>query len=337
MSRILYEQYKDALRRGHVAALRGRLEIAAIAYQEAAELAPDRALPHASLASVLHRLGRTEAAEAAYGTALRQVPHDEGALRGRAVLLAELGRRSEAAADFEQLATVLEESDRVIDAGDAARRALELAESRARRQTVERLVARLRALDADPAATEALRLAIRLLDPPVERAAEHVSEASPDSESGAARDPSGADARPVDDPMPGSDHSAGPEPSVAPPIIDLAARRAEAEEFLDAGDMTGARAVLVGLASGYRAAGLHDAALDAGFQLLTIDPSDSAVQLEFAASQFDRGWGEIAEEKVRLLARLADLDADPAAAAAIAAFAAERRGPRRRRGDDRDR
>ena len=36
MSDALYERYKDALRRGHVAALRGRLDEALAAYREAA-------------------------------------------------------------------------------------------------------------------------------------------------------------------------------------------------------------------------------------------------------------------------------------------------------------
>ena len=60
MSEVLYEQYKDALRRGHVAALRGRLDAAAAAYREAARIAPDRALPHVGLGGVLARLGRTD-------------------------------------------------------------------------------------------------------------------------------------------------------------------------------------------------------------------------------------------------------------------------------------
>ena len=45
MSDALYERYKEALRRGHVAALRGRDAAALEAYSEAARLAPDRALP----------------------------------------------------------------------------------------------------------------------------------------------------------------------------------------------------------------------------------------------------------------------------------------------------
>ncbi|HXG40881.1 MAG TPA: hypothetical protein VNJ28_08060, partial [Candidatus Limnocylindrales bacterium] len=55
-----YERYKDALRRGHVALLRNRLEVALAAYAEAAAIAPERALPHASLGSVYLRLGRPD-------------------------------------------------------------------------------------------------------------------------------------------------------------------------------------------------------------------------------------------------------------------------------------
>ena len=66
----LYERYKDVLRRGHVAALRGRLDAAVLAYTEAAELAPDRPLPHASLGGVLLRLERPTEALAAYEAAL---------------------------------------------------------------------------------------------------------------------------------------------------------------------------------------------------------------------------------------------------------------------------
>ncbi len=60
MSEVLYEQYKDALRRGHVAALRGQLDAAAAAYREAARIAPDRALPYVGLGGVLTRLGRAD-------------------------------------------------------------------------------------------------------------------------------------------------------------------------------------------------------------------------------------------------------------------------------------
>ena len=141
MSEVLYEQYKDALRRGHVAALRGRLDAAAAAYREAARIAPDRALPYVGLGGVLTRLGRADDALTAYGLALDRAPSDEGAMHGRADVLASLGRRAEAAETLDRLALILERDGRLADACDVARRALELAESRGRRQHVESLVA----------------------------------------------------------------------------------------------------------------------------------------------------------------------------------------------------
>ena len=126
MSEVLYEQYKDALRRGHVAALRGRLDVAAAAYREAARIAPDRALPYVGLGGVLTRLGKSDEALAAYATALERAPTDEGAMHGRADVLAALGRRSEAAETLDRLAAILERDGRLADACDVARGALEL-------------------------------------------------------------------------------------------------------------------------------------------------------------------------------------------------------------------
>ena len=94
MSEVLYEQYKDALRRGHMAALRGRLDVAAAAYREASRIAPDRALPYVGLGGVLSRLGKAEDALTAYSSALDRAPTDEGAMHGRADVLAALGRRA---------------------------------------------------------------------------------------------------------------------------------------------------------------------------------------------------------------------------------------------------
>ncbi len=84
MSDALYERYKDALRRGHVAALRGRPEEALSAYREAVEIAPERALPYTSLGGVLAKSARYDEAVAAYDHALARAPRDEAALRGRA-------------------------------------------------------------------------------------------------------------------------------------------------------------------------------------------------------------------------------------------------------------
>ena len=60
MSDALYERYKEALRRGHVAAQKGREADALDAYSEAASLAPDRALPLVAIGGVLRRLGKTD-------------------------------------------------------------------------------------------------------------------------------------------------------------------------------------------------------------------------------------------------------------------------------------
>ena len=84
MSGSLYEGYKEALRRGHVAALRGRHDVALQAYREAARIAPDRALPYVGMGGVLAKLDRADEALAAYRAALSRAPDEEGALRGRA-------------------------------------------------------------------------------------------------------------------------------------------------------------------------------------------------------------------------------------------------------------
>ncbi len=307
MSQILYEQYKDALRRGHVAALRGRLDIAVAAYEAAAAIAPDRALPHASLGAVLARLGRFDAAEAAYAAALQRAPGDETALRGRAEMRAGHGARLDAAGDFEALAEALERAGRTVDACDAARRALELAESRTRRRTVERLAALLREQDTDPAAAEALRLAMQLLEP-VRVAPRQVAEDEGEIGSAAAEsgDPGAA--------------SVPTEPIAEEHPLDAVATLLEAEAQLDASDLAGARTTLLALASHQRAMGRLDAALDACFVLMAIDPYDTELQLEITANQLARGWSSLAGEKVRLLTRLAELDEDAAAAGAVAVF-----------------
>ena len=58
MSEALYERYKDALRRGHVAVLHDRHTAALAAYTAAAGIASDRALPLVAIGGVLTRLGK---------------------------------------------------------------------------------------------------------------------------------------------------------------------------------------------------------------------------------------------------------------------------------------
>ncbi len=327
MSQALYEQYKEALRRGHLAALRGRLDAAEAAYRAAAAIAPDRALPYVSLGGVLRRLERLDEALAAYGVALSLAPEDDGALRGRAELQADQGRRAEAALDFERLAGVLEGAGRLTDAADAARRALELAESRSRRREMERLGGLLRDSGEDRSAVDALDRALRILE-------------AVDASTGRSAGTPAADSAPLgveESAVPGPEPGPGPEPEAdlpaepepgpepeAPSGPDLAVLRAVADALLDSGDLAGASERLLALAAIHRAAGRHDAAMDACLTLLAMTPSDHRLQREIAAIQLDQGWTSVAVEKLRLLARLADLDGDAEARAALAAFAAER-------------
>ncbi len=201
-SNSLYERYKDALRRGHVAALRGRFDAAVDAYGEAATIAPDRALPHVSVGGILVKMGRMVDAVPAYQRALDLAPRDEMALRGMADAQTRLGRRTAAGATLDRLADTLEAAGRLADATDAARRALELAESRARRTQVESLVERLRiASPSDESAMRALDQALRLLEPP-SAPAEVAAEASAGSPDEGAAATEGAEATPpADEPV----------------------------------------------------------------------------------------------------------------------------------------
>ena len=165
MSDARYDQYREALRLGHVATQHDHHDAAAAAYRDATRLAPDRALPFIGLAGALASLGRRDEAIAAYTAALDRAPDDTTALRGGADALAAAGRRAAAAELLDRLTVVLERDGRVADACDAAREALELAEARGRRRTVERLVRRLEgAAPDDAAAVESTERARQALD-----------------------------------------------------------------------------------------------------------------------------------------------------------------------------
>ena len=139
MSGSLFDQYKAALRRGHLAALAGNLDEALEAYRAAGRLVPDRALPVASQGTVLHRLDRWPEAADAFERALQLAPDDEAALRARAIARDERGLRSGAAGDYEKLAFVLDVAGRAADAADAARKAANLEPSAAREALADRL------------------------------------------------------------------------------------------------------------------------------------------------------------------------------------------------------
>ena len=302
MSEVPYERYKDALRIGHVAALRGRLDAAAAAYREAASIAPDRALPYVGLGGVLSRLGRADQALDAYASALDRAPTDEGALHGRADVLAATGRPAEAAETLDRLAAVLEREGRLADACDVARRALELAESRGRRRQVEGLIAQLRTATGDSSAAEALARALSVLEiVPGDR---RPGSAAPTEEG------TTDDARsPVDS---------------TPKVPDPALLTLAVEEALEAGDLEGARRRALVAAAGHRAVGQYQAAMDACYQALAIRPSDPEVHLALAELYLDRGWRGPAADKLVLLGRLALLTGDGATRARLCYLAAAR-------------
>ena len=303
MSQSVYERYKDALRRGHVAALRGKLDVAIAAYLEAASIAPDRPLPHASLGGILLRSGRAGEAGEAYDRALALGPRDESALRGRADAMVALGRPFEAAEALDRLADVLDASGRVADACDAARRALELAESKDRRRQVQALVGRLRTSVGDEKAERSLARALRILEPPV------VEEATIRDGAG------GGVATPPDEPAEpeaaqGDESAAGAEPPAEP--VDGNAIGAAAEEALAAGDHDAARVGLLAAAAAHRSVGRSVAAIDACYLALAIAPDDVDLHLLLAELYLERGWRGPAADKLVLLARLASLAEDGA-------------------------
>jgi tetratricopeptide (TPR) repeat protein len=308
MSESLYERYKDALRRGHVAAMHGRTEVALAAYVEAATIAPDRALPHASIGSVYLRAGRHRDALPAFDAALARSADDEAALGGRAAALEALGRPADAASTLDELAAVQDAAGRLADACDTARRALALAESRPRRRAVEGLVARLREADASDAGAAALERAVRVLEAtaPADRAPDH-------DEGRAAGD--GAEASPPLPPVP-------PVPSLGESIAltDLA------DAAVARGDATEARRLLLEAAAGHARAGRPDAALDACATAVALGPADPDAHLALAELYLERGWRGLAGEKLDLLGRLAELTADDDTRERIRAIA----GPARR-------
>jgi len=302
----LYERYKDALRRGHVAALRGRLDAAVDAYGQASTIAPDRPLPHAAIAGILVRMGRHPEALAAFDRALALAPRDEPALRGRADLLAELGRRVEAAATLDLLADALDGAGRVPEASDAARRALELAESKDRRRHVQSLVVKLRESAGDEAAERALAQVLHLLEPDVLEPGA-ADEAVETSGTGPAPEP-----------------EAEPEPEPEPEPIDALAVGAAAEDALYAGDVAGARDGLLPAAAAHRAAGRAVAAIDACYLALAIAPADVDLHILLAELYIEQGWRTPAIDKLLLLGHLAGLAEDAETRGRLCALAAER-------------
>jgi tetratricopeptide (TPR) repeat protein len=296
-----YERYKDALRVGHVAALHGRLDEALAAYAQAAQVAPDRALPLTSRATVLVRLNRLDEALEAYGAALSLAPRDEGALGGRADALVRAGRPAEAAGALDLLAEIQAVSGRLPEACDTARRALELAESRARRRHLADLTELVRD-DPGGAAEEALARALRLLEEPVQVL-------QPPGEGSAGEAP-GPDLLLAGSLAGGADAD---RPSISEPVaIDLAAVSARLEAAMTAADPAGRIEAIVSVSRELAAAGLDEAALDAADSALGLAPDDPDLHLVLVELYVARGWRTLAGDKLLLLGRLVELSGDSA-------------------------
>jgi tetratricopeptide (TPR) repeat protein len=291
VTEALYERYKDALRRGHVAASRSRHDLALDAYSEAARLAPDRALPLVSIGSVLVRLGRTDEALAAYDAALERAPSDEAALRARIELLETAGDRVEAADTLDRLALVLDAAGRRADAVAQATRALGHAESRARRTGLAALIERAAAeASDDPAMATVLEQARGLLDGLVAGALD----------------------------------AAPPPAAPVEPAFDPAAATAAVDDAATAGDAAATRVLALAAARGHRAAGRLNAAMDACYLGLASNPAEPDLHLMLAELYLDRGWRGAATDKLLLLGRLVALTGDEASRARLCAVVTER-------------
>ena len=321
----LYERYKDALRRGHVASLRGLLEEALTAYAEAASIAPERSTPHTSAGTALLRRARAADALRHYAAALRLSARDEAALLGRAQALDALGRRPEAADAFDALAEARGAAGKLADAVDAARRGLELAEGRERRRTLERLIERLRASEPGEPGRIALERALLVLD---EHGMVRGAARQPAIEAPGAS-PGPGDAEVEDGPAVGDGVPDAPVgPATVPyrraldrdlePGVEAATLAVRAEEAVEVGDRGAALERLLDLAAAHRRDGAIDGALDACYRALSVAPDDTGLHLALVELYDERGWAALAAEKLDLVEALVDLVGDAEAVGRVA-------------------
>lgn len=297
----LFERYRDALRRGHVAAARGLLEEAATAYREAIALAPDRPVAHTGLGAVHLRTGDLRAALGEFDLALVRSPRDEAGLAGRADALGGLGRRVDAAETFDRLAAVLEAADRLPDALAAAQRALALAEGKGRRRHVERLMQRLAPPPVSAAPPDSVVTGDGERDAPVAGQGDDDADGGVSAEEAAARvlASTPVDVRAVE-----------LERTPVEPEIDGVERLGDAEDALDRGDRDVALHEAIVAAQAFQRQGLLSAAIDASYLALAIAPDNAPLHLVLVSLYLERGWRGRAAEKLLLLGRLAELDAD---------------------------
>ena len=96
MSESVSARYKESLRRGHVAVVKGRPREAVGHYEEAAALVPDRPLPYTRMGHIYLQMEQPREALTAFEAALERAPSEREALEGKAQALAATGRLEEA-------------------------------------------------------------------------------------------------------------------------------------------------------------------------------------------------------------------------------------------------
>ena len=320
MSESLYERYKETLRVGHVAVLRGHLDDALLAYRQAAEVAPQRALPHTSLGGVFLTLGRVDEALAEFDTALQLAPADEGALLGRAEALVRGGATSEAATVLDQLAEAQEAAGQLNEACDTLRRALALRPSGVRRRRYLKLVRTVRISEGDRDAEDALARALHILEPSAKSAGGQVAgtkAASAKTGPGAAEPPPvAAMDRAMSEATAGAEITADegvPVEPVADPLAKAEATYQAAVSAVDHEDRPAAIGAFLDAARGYAQTGRSLAALEACEEVLRLDPDEIEAHLLLVEIYRARGWRELALDKVTRLLRIAELSGDESA------------------------
>ncbi|MCU0504763.1 MAG: tetratricopeptide repeat protein [Chloroflexi bacterium] len=321
MTDEIFDRYKDALRAGHVAVLRGRLDEALVAYRAAEAIAPGRALPHASLGGVLLDLGRVDDALEELRIAVELAPRDEGALLGRSEALVRAGRPAEAAASLDALADVQAEAGRLSEAVETLQRALVLEERVGRRRRYQRAVRDLRVASGGRLSDGAARLALPLPEPAVAPAEAAATGSAPaeaaiapvepaPAEAPATPSPAETPAEPAESVEPAQPPTPELEPLPLEPRLAGDALVASAEAAVALGDAPAALEAYRQAARVFDEAGLPIAALDACREALALAPDDVEVHLRYASIYRSKGWREIAANRLASILRLVDLAGD---------------------------
>jgi tetratricopeptide (TPR) repeat protein len=291
MRDLVFERYKETLRAGHVATLRGQLDEALARYETAVELAPHRALPHLSVASVLLGLGRPDEALDAFERAIEREPDNVAARSGRAEALDALGRGDEAAAMRVELGVPAAEpaNEAAADDGPTDTAGAAAAAAGAEAADAEAAAAAVGA-DAEAPGAEA-----------ADADAADAAAADADAEAGAP------------DPV---EVAAPPPPDGEQLLWDARAARGRAGSAVELAGYAEA-------AAAFALAHRSDAALDACQRALSIAPGAPAIHLVLARLYFERGWRDRAIEKLLLLERLMDVEPHEDARAGLVELARE--------------